>query len=174
MANILPNIIQKEKDVARTMLPNPRAVAVISLLILVSLGIQGGISLVLPLFYSKTFHATWPFINYPMYRPIHHQGDIISNHLIIGVHEDGSESVIKPADFDWDSWFYDVFVNVIIHKDRTAAEGFLQMDPHTRNVRWKSLRVVDRGKIFRWAGLTPAPETQIAVLNLEPSQKGQP
>lgn len=154
--------------------PNLHAVFIISTLILILLGIQGTISIVLPLFYPKTLHATWPFINYPMYRRIHHQGDVIPSRLIIGVHEDGSESVIEPSDFAWDPWYYKIFLNAIIHNDRTAAEGFLQMDPHTRTRRWKSLRVVDRGKIFHWKSLTPAPETLVAVIHLESSQRGRP
>jgi hypothetical protein len=152
--------------------PNSRTAGLISALILVCLGIQAVISIVLPPI--GPFKATWPFVNYGMYRPAHREGDLIPKRVVVGVRKDGSQVMITPGDLGWNNWFYELFADALLNHDQTVVNSFLSQGPGTRNTQWSSLRLIDQSMAFRWTGPVQVPEKELAIMRVEPLQeKGQ-
>jgi hypothetical protein len=153
---------------AVSMVPHSRTATLISGLILASLGIQGFISIVLLPFHGWV-KTTWPFVNYGMYTKAHHEGDVIPKRVIVGVREDGSQVTITPDDVGWNS--YQICAAAVLNQERRVVNGLLSQAAHTRGTRWISLRLVEQGVAFRWAGPVPVPEKELGRLQLEPVPK---
>jgi hypothetical protein len=151
-----------------SLVPRSRAAALISGVILGCLGIQAWITILTPV---GPFKATWPFVNYGMYCQAHREGDLIPKRVIMGLREDGSEVIITPEDLGWSNWFYHIFGEAILNRDRTVVNGFLSHGPGTRDTRWISLRLVDQGMAFRWSGAVRVPEKELGVIQLDLGQK---
>jgi hypothetical protein len=145
---------------------SPTARGPISLLILSCLGIQSLLTIVL---LPIGFKATWPFVNYTLYTQAHRDGDPIPNQVILGEREDGSKVVITPNDLGWNKWFYQLFAKAILNHDRNVVSSFLRQGPRTRDMQWVSLRVVDRGAVFRWSGAVQVPEKELGIMRLKPA-----
>jgi hypothetical protein len=147
--------------------PRPRGAGLISALIVTCLGIQALITVVLmPIALVKT---TWPFVNYGLYTQAHREGDHIPNRVILGEREAGSEVLITPDDVGWSNWFYQLFADAILNHDRNVVTSFLRQGPGTRDMQWLSLRVVDRGAVFRWTGAIQVPEKELGIMRLKPA-----
>ena len=159
------------KDQNQRLMRSRAAASMISVLILGCLGIQAVISIVSPP--KGPFEATWPFVSYGMYRGAYHEGDPIPNRVILGEREDGSEVLITPDDLGWSHWFYQLLASAILNKDRTIVNSFLSQGPGTRHTRWLSLRVVDRGAVFRWTGAVRVPEKELGVMRLPSPETGR-
>ena len=99
---------------------------------------------------------------------------LIRNRVIVGVRKDGSQVMITPSDLGWNNWFYQLLADAILNSDRNVATSFLRQGPRTRDTHWISLRVVDRGAVFRWTGQVQVPEKELGILHLEPAgEEGQ-
>jgi hypothetical protein len=150
---------------APSIVPHSGKAGLISVLIVACLGIQALITVLTPV---GPFKATWPFVNYGMYCQAHREGDLIPKRVILGERQDGSEVIITPEDLGWSSWFYHIFGEAILNRDRTVVNGFLSHGPGTRDTRWISLRLVDQGMAFRWSGAVRVPEEELGAIRLEP------
>jgi hypothetical protein len=156
---------------ASSIVPRSRTAGLISALILACLGIQGFITIALLPVLHGSVEATWPFVNYGMYCQAHREGDLIPKRIVMGLREDGSEAIITPEDLGWSNWFYQIFADAILNRDRTVVNGFLSHGPGTRDRRWISLRVVDQGMAFHWTGSVPLPEKELGTMRVEPVRK---
>jgi hypothetical protein len=81
-----------------------RKAAAISVVIMVCLTLQAG-AVINGLFRFVTERGyTWPFLDYPMYKRSHRQGEPIDQFVLYGTVAGSTERVLQSADFDLNDW----------------------------------------------------------------------
>jgi hypothetical protein len=112
---------------------------------------------------SRTF---WPFLDYPMYRRAHYEGDLIERYLVLGRRADGAEVEVTPGDLGLNFWkFRYEVVGALRNGDRPRAAAFADMYRARHGTRLVALRLERHGDTLTRDGLRPAPPEQIAALS---------
>lgn len=69
-----------------------------SLVILACLGLQTA-AIVNGIHPFEEPEVLWPFLNYPMFKQVHGQGEPVNQYILLGIRADSTESEMKAEDF---------------------------------------------------------------------------
>jgi hypothetical protein len=107
----------------------------------------------------------WPFLDYPMYRRAHYEGETIEVYRVVGLLEGGGETVIEPADLGLSFWkFRDGFVWAIRQRDGARLAVYAEHYRARAGRRLAALRLERAGHRVTRAGIEAvAPETLLTV-----------
>ena len=142
--------------------------AITSLVILIFLGLQT-IAL-LGLYRGRL----WPFVDYPMYRHPHYEGDSIDRYFLFGISEDNTEMPISAEDLGLNFWkFLWGFVPAVVEDRREQIEVYIDFYRTRHNKVLLGLRLENHPLVLSRNGLSPAPVQVVKTIRLK-SQPAQP
>jgi hypothetical protein len=121
-----------------------------------------------PRFVSRPSHLLWPFMNYPMYRGAHHEGDVIARYRVFGQAAAGFEVEVTPSDLGLNfRKFQDIVVDAVRRRDVARVAPFAELYRTRSGTRLVAMRVERQGDILTRHGLQAAPPVQLAAVALE-------
>jgi hypothetical protein len=97
--------------------------------------------------------ALFPFLDYPMYKEPHYQGEKIHNIQLFGILDDYTEVQINPEDLNMNFWMFEVFLFAIDQEQHEDIHFYATMyeEMHRKNLIF--LRLEDNPYILRDKGL---------------------
>jgi hypothetical protein len=141
----------------------------VSLVILGCLGLQT-VALLDGLFpfLNEGQEFLWPFLDYPMYHPVHHEGEVIEQYVLVGTFADSTEVMIPPEAFGLNFWkFRSGPAAAMRHQDSERIELYLDMMKSPRRQDLARLRLEDHPVISRRSGPVRVPPVVVSELHLD-------
>ena len=111
----------------------------------------------------------WPFLDYPMYKKAHYEGEAVNRYVVFGVFADASESRILPEDLDLDFWKFEYGpVQMLRRGDATALQPYAELYNARQNKKLVALRVEDHPLILSEEGVLTVAPLQLNSVSFEP------
>ena len=141
---------------------------VVSLVIAVALTLQFTATFDLfPRFLSRPSHVFWPFVNYPMYRFAHYEGDVIPRYRVFGRTADDSEVEVTSDDLGLNfRKFQDLVVAALRRGETPSVAKFAEIYRVRVGRRLVAMRLERHGQILTRDGLQAAQPIQLAAVSL--------
>jgi hypothetical protein len=108
----------------------------------------------------------WPFLNYPMYRKPHYQGENISTYRLVGILRDASEIPILPEDLHLNFWKFKTGPVAAIRLNEAALLRRYMGGYQARHPDLTAVRLEDHPKELTERGVVDAPAKMVGTMRL--------
>lgn len=109
----------------------------------------------------------YPFLDYPMYRDIHHVGDTVHRYRMVGVTADSGAFRIGPEELGIDYWlFFRGPLAALRHRDTAKLRDFMELVQRRHGRFPVRVRLLDAPWLLRETGADPLGEGQVHELEL--------
>jgi len=142
------------------------AVLAASIVIAVTLVLQGLASFTLTPGPIEDPPFMWPFLDYPMYSRPWYAGDPIERRVVIGILGDSSEVLIEPEDMGVTFWQFNNFLNpAIVRGNPAQADPYRSVYEARSGQRLLGFRLEDHPLIITHDGLVDGSPTVLGTLS---------
>jgi len=123
----------------------------------------------------------WPFMNYPMYRRVLYDGQLVNRFVVVGRQDDGREVVLAPLDGHENYWlFFRTFIRPVIALEDNSADAAARRHVTAYCAAYREhygrtltdLRLENHPSRITRRGLQPAEPSVIGVLSVAPEPAG--
>jgi hypothetical protein len=142
-------------------------------LLLTSLFIITLLSLQTVATFGGIYSFIWPFVNYPMYKQAHYEGESVHiRYMVFGILEDSTEVPILPEDLGLNFWKFDGihgegFVPAIRSGDEKRLNSYVQEYQKRKGKKLAGLRLEDQPFILSPKGAKPARLQTLQIIRLD-------